>query len=134
MSSMSKQKKTGIILAAVAVVLVIAALVCWAAFRPKALEGVKEITVNVTHTDGTVRTEEIETTARYLAEALEPYELIEGEDSDYGLFVTVVDGERADGADGAYWMFNVNGEMGEYGVDSQPVTDGDTYDFYTIIY
>lgn len=132
MSSMSKQKKTGIIIAIVAVVLVIAALVCWAAFRPKALEGVKEITVNVTHNDGTVYTEEIRTTEQYLSGALG--DLIDGEDTEYGMFVTVVDGETADGTNGAYWMFDVNGEMGEYGVDSQPITDGDTYDFYIIVY
>ena len=134
MSSMSKQKKTTIILAAVVVVLVIAALVCWASFRPQALEGVKEISVTITHSDGTTRTEEFETTAQYLADALEPYELLEGEDSEYGLFVTSVDGEYADSAEGVYWMFDVNGAMGEYGVDSQPVADGDVYSFYTITY
>ena len=134
MSSMSKQKKTTIIAIAIVVVLVIAALVCWASFRPQALEGVKDITVTITHTDGTTRTEEIETTAQYLAEALEPYDLLEGEDSEFGLFVKTVDGEYADDAEGVYWMFNVNGAMGEYGVDTQPVADGDTYDFYTITY
>ncbi len=134
MSSMSKQKKTTIIIVAVAVVLVIAALVCWAAFRPRALEGVKEITVNITHTDGTVRSEEIETTAEYLAEALEPYELLEGEDSEYGLFVTSVDGEYADDTQGAYWMYDVNGSWAEYGVDTQPIADGDVYDFYISVF
>ena len=134
MSSMSKQKKTTIIAIAIVVFLVIAALVCWASFRPQALEGVKDITVTITHTDGTTRTEEIETTAQYLAEALEPYDLLEGEDSEFGLFVKTVDGEYADDAEGVYWMFNVNGAMGEYGVDTQPVADGDTYDFYTITY
>ena len=134
MSSMSKQKKTTIILVAVAVLLIIAALVCWASFRPKALEGVKEITVTVTHTDGSTRTEEIETTAQYLAEALEPYALLEGEETEYGLFVKTVDGEYADDTQSTYWMFDVNGAMGEYGVDTQPIADGDTYAFYTITY
>ncbi len=134
MSSMSKQKKTTIIVAAIAVVLVIAALVCWASFRPKALEGVKEISVTITHTDGTVRAEDIETTAQYLSEALEPYDLLEGEDTEYGLFVKTVDGEYADDTEGTYWMFDVNGAMGEYGVDTQPVADGDAYSFYTITY
>ena len=131
---MSKQKKTTIIAIAVVVVLVIVALVCWASFRPQALEGVKEISVTVTHTDGSARTEDFETTAQYLADALEGHIEIEGEDSEYGLFVKTVDGEYADDTQGTYWMFDVNGAMGEYGVDTQPVADGDVYNFYTITY
>ena len=134
MSSMSKQKKTTIIAIAVAVVLVIAALVCWASFRPQALEGVKNISVTITHTDGSTRTEEFKTTAQYLADALEGHIEIDGEESEYGLFVKTVDGEFADDAQGVYWMFDVNGSMGEYGVDTQPVADGDVYSFYTIAY
>ena len=131
---MSKQKKTTIIAIAVVVVLVIVALVCWASFRPQALEGVKEISVTVTHSDGSARTEDFETTAQYLADALEGHIEIEGEDSEYGLFVKTVDGEYADDTQGTYWMFDVNGAMGEYGVDTQPVADGDVYSFYTITY
>ena len=52
----------------------------------------------------------------------------EGSDSEYGMMVEVVNGEQAIYAeDNAYWAFYVNGEYGNYGVDSQPVTDGDTY-------
>ena len=131
---MSKQKKTTIITIAVVVVLVTAFIVCWASFRPQALEGVKEISVTVTHTDGSTRTEDFETTAQYLADALEGHIEIEGEDSEYGLFVKTVDGEYADDTQGTYWMFDVNGAMGEYGVDTQPVADGDVYSFYTITY
>jgi hypothetical protein len=134
MKSMSKQKKTTIIVVAVAIVLVIAALVCWASFRPQALEGRKDITVNVTHADGEVATFDISTTAQYLADALEPEELLEGEESEYGLFVKTVDGEYADDTQGTYWMYNVNGTMAEYGVDTQPIADGDVIDFYTMTY
>ncbi len=134
MSSMSKQKKTTLIISVVAIVLVIAFLVVWATFRPNALEGVKEITVNVTHTDESIYTNTFETTAQFLAEALEPYDLLEGEESEYGLFVKTVDGEYADDTAGAYWMYDVNGEMAEYGVDSQPIENGDVYDFYIMTY
>ena len=134
MRSMSRQKKTTVIVIAVAVVLVLAAIVCWVSFRPQALEGVKDITVTVTHTDGAVVTEEFRTDEEYLADALEGHISIEGEDSEYGLFIKTVDGEYADDTAGTYWMFNVNGAMGEYGVDTQPVADGDTYEFYTITY
>lgn len=128
---MSKQKKTIIVAIAIVVVLVIVAFVCWASFRPQALEGVKEISVTVTHTDGSTRTEDFETTAQYLADALDGHIEIDGEDSEYGLFVRTVDGEYADDTQGVYWMFNVNGVMSEYGVDAQPVADGDVFSFYT---
>ena len=134
MSSMSKQKKTTIIAIAVVVVLVIAALVCWAIFRPQTEEGVKSISVTVTHTDGSTRTEDFETDAEYLSDALDGHIEIDGDDSEYGLFVKTVDGEFADDTQGVYWMFDVNGAMGEYGVDTQPVADGDVYSFYTITY
>ncbi len=134
MKSMSKQKKTTIIVVVIIVVILIAAIVCWAVFRPQAQEGEKTITVNVAHTDDTVYTQEVDTTAEYLAEALEPYDLLDGEDSEYGLFVTSVDGEYADSSEGAYWMYDVNGTPADYGVDSQPIADGDVYDFYVIIY
>ena len=51
-----------------------------------------------------------------------------GTDSEYGLMVEYVNEERADYAqDGAYWALYVNGEYGQYGADSQPVADGETY-------
>ena len=54
----------------------------------------------------------------------------EGSDGDYGLYIDTINGLTADYAtDGAYWSIYVNGEYGSYGADSQPVTDGDTYQF-----
>ena len=54
----------------------------------------------------------------------------EGSDSEYGLFITAINGESAVyETDGAYWSIYVNGSYGEYGADQQPVTDGDTYSF-----
>lgn len=135
MKSMSKQQKTTVIVVAVAVIVVIAALVCWASFRPQALEGAKDITVYVTHTDAEEVTEfDIHTTARYLSEALEGNVEITGTESEYGLFVDTVDGEYADSGAGQYWMYNVNGTAAEYGVDSQPISDGDVYSFYISVF
>ena len=45
-----------------------------------------------------------------------------------------MDGEYADDTAGVYWMIEVNGANCEYGVDAQPVADGDEYSFYTINY
>ncbi len=51
-----------------------------------------------------------------------------GTDSEYGMMVEVVNGEQAIySEDNAYWAFYVDGEYGQYGIDSQPVDDGVTY-------
>ena len=54
--------------------------------------------------------------------------------SEYGLMINTVNGVTADyNADGSYWAFFVNGEYCNYGVDSQPVNDGETYTIaYTV--
>ena len=61
--------------------------------------------------------------------ALEQEDLIEGTESEYGLYVLTVDGETADESKQEWWGYSVNGEFAELGVDSQPVADGDVYDF-----
>ena len=53
-----------------------------------------------------------------------------GEKSEYGLFLTTINGVTADyDATGAYWAIYVNGDYGQYGADTQPVTDKDSYQF-----
>jgi hypothetical protein len=37
-------------------------------------------------------------------------------------------------ADGAYWAFYVDGEYCQYGIDQQPVNDGETYAIVYTIY
>ena len=45
------------------------------------------------------------------------------------IVVEVVDGETADESEQQWWGYSVNGTFAELGVDSQPVADGDVYDF-----
>lgn len=40
-----------------------------------------------------------------------------------------VDGETADESEQQWWGYSVNGTFAELGVDSQPVAEGDVYDF-----
>ena len=110
-------------------VLAIAALIIWQANKPEPQQGGKEITVNVTHLDGDEVSYTISTDEEYLRGALEQEDLIEGTESEYGLYVTTVDGETADDSKQEWWGYSVNGEFAELGVDSQPVADGDVYDF-----
>ena len=56
--------------------------------------------------------------------------MIEGDESEYGLYVKTVNGITADyDADGVYWAFYINDEYAQTGVDSTPITEGDRYAF-----
>ena len=72
----------------------------------------------------------VTTDAEVLSEAFQDAEglSVEGEDAEYGLVVDTVNGLSADYTkDGAYWSFLVNGEYSNYGVDTQPVQNGDEF-------
>ena len=70
----------------------------------------------------------IHTDAATVGEALTGLDLVEGEQGDYGLYVTTVCGETLDyNADGMYWAFYENGEYAMTGVDSTAITDGAVY-------
>lgn len=124
-----KNNKKGLIALAVVLVLAVAALIVWQVNKPEPQKGSKEITVNVDHLNGDDTSYTIYTDAEYLSGALEQENLIERTESEYGLYVTTVDGETADDSKQEWWGYSVNGALAELGVDSQPVTDGDVYDF-----
>ena len=70
----------------------------------------------------------IHTDAATVGEALTGLDLVEGEQGDYGLYVTTVCGETLDyNADGMYWAFYENGEYAMTGVDSTAIADGAVY-------
>lgn len=98
-------------------------------FSPKVETGQKEISVSVHHLTGTVNTIKVKTDAEYLRGALEKEGIIQGSEQTYGLWVETVDGEKADPAKEQWWGYDVNGEQALYGVDEQPVSDGDTIAF-----
>ena len=113
----------------VLVVLVAVAAVCWFAFGPKAVAGGKTITGGVTHKDGTMKTFEITTDAEFLRGALEQEKLVQGDETEYGLYILTVDGETADEANQEWWGYTKSGEQVNYGVDSCPIADGEHYEF-----
>ena len=68
--------------------------------------------------------------AKVMAEALLAEGLIDGEDSDYGLYITTVNGITLDWEkDGKYWAFYINGEYAMTGVDATNAEDGAVYTF-----
>lgn len=134
------QKSTKkVIIAIVALAAVIAILaVVYNVFREKPVQGSKAVTIEVVNKEKESVVYNVKTDAEYLRQAMEEAEglTFEGEDSEYGLTVITVNGETADyNTDGAYWSFYVNDQYCNYGVDSQPVLDGDKfriqYEVYT---
>lgn len=132
--NMNKNKK--IIAAVVAVIAVIVVFLgVYKVFGPKTQTGEKAYTVEVTAADGSTKTYEGRTDAEYLSGLMDELQeagdfSYEGTSSDYGLFITAINGETADyDKDGAYWAIYVNGEYGQYGADQQPVADGDSFRF-----
>ena len=129
------KKRLGMALAYAAfVVLGLVLVLVWRFTRPAPAAGDKHITVEVIHKDGTVKTFAYDTDEEYLSEVLVAEGLISGDDSEFGLYVTTVDGETADyNADQSWWALSVNGELAQTGVDTTPIYDGDAFTWtYTV--
>ena len=102
--------------------------------RQPTTSGSKTITVSVFDTVCSTEasnTATITTDEEYLRGALEQEDSgisISGSESEYGLFVTTVDGVTADDSKQQWWCFTKGGEMLNTGVDSTPIADGDTFE------
>ena len=71
----------------------------------------------------------INTDKTTLGDALLEHGLIAGEESQYGLYVKVVNGITADyDVDQSYWAFYKNGEYMMSGVDSTEIASGEHYE------
>lgn len=91
-------------------------------------EGETVFAFEVMDGDGGTAAFEIHTDKTTVGEALAELDLIAGEEGQYGLFVTEVNGIAADyDKDGTYWAFYVDGEYASAGVDSTEITAGAVY-------
>lgn len=132
------QNKKVIIGVVALIVVVVAMLFAYKALKPKAQQGTKAVTLEVTSAEGAKETYSIKTDAQFLQEVLD--ELKEqgfsygGSDSGMGFMIDTVNGETANFAEnGSYWGIFVNGDYGMLGIAEQPVADGDTFGLaYTI--
>lgn len=125
------KKSVKIILGVIGVVALIAALVAvWMIFGAKPQAGAKEITIEVINSADESTVYELNTDAEYLRQAMDEAEGLtyDGTEGEYGIMISTVNGEVADyNVDGSYWSFYVNGEYCNYGIDTQPVADGDAF-------
>lgn len=124
---MNKKKIIGIIAFILFAMVLIAA---YFIFRPSASNDQKSITIEVVNSKKDTTSYDVTTDAQFLREAMEETDGLEfsGEEGEYGIMLSTVNGETADfEKDGAYWSIMVNDEYGNYGIDQQPLTDGDVY-------
>ena len=92
--------------------------------------GSTEFALTVTDKEGSDTQFEIHTDKQTVGDALLELGLIDGEESEYGLYVKTVNGITVDyDTDGAYWAFYINGEYASSGVDSTDIAEGDSYSF-----
>ncbi len=99
-------------------------------FSEKPVEGSKKISIEVINEADESKLYELKTDAEYLRQAMEEAEGLEftGYEGEFGMVIETVNGERAVfDQDNAYWSFVVNGEYCNYGIDTQPVEDGDAF-------
>lgn len=90
----------------------------------------KSFTFEVVDKDGNTETFSITTDKATVGEALLAEGLIAGEDGQYGLYVTEVNGIVADyNVDQTYWAFYADGAYANSGVDTTDVVDGAAYSF-----
>lgn len=93
-------------------------------------ENEKAITLEVVDNNGDLKSYEVKTDKEHLYDALAEVDglTLDGYESEYGYYITAVNGLTADyDTDGAYWSLYVNDEYGMYGLTAQPVADGDVY-------
>ena len=93
-------------------------------------QGSTAFSLTVVDQEGSEAQFEIYTDKETVGEALLELGLIDGEESEYGLYVKTVNGITANyDTDGTYWAFYINGEYASSGVDSAKITEGESYSF-----
>ena len=123
-----KNKKTNLIAVIVLVVVLAAAGLLYMKFKPGTTAGVKEITVKVSALENGEESFTYQTDAEYLGEVLTANKLIEGEDGQYGLFITTANGVKADDSKQQWWCITKGGEQVNTSADQTPIQDGDQFE------
>ena len=92
-------------------------------------EGNTKFIFTVIHADGSEVQYNVETTKSTLADALLEGSIIKGDEGEFGIYVTEIDGEKADfDKDGAYWYFYKDGEPLMEGISATPIAEGDSFE------
>ena len=115
-------KKKSIVITVIVLVAIIALMAAaFLIWGPKPVSGNKTIQVEIVKSES-------DTDAEFLRQALEQENLVQGDESEYGLFITLVDGRAADSTKQEWWCITKNNEQVNTGVDSTPIQDGDKFE------
>lgn len=128
MEEKKKSAKGLIIGLVVLAVLCIAGWFLYQRVMPKGAEGAKTIVVKVVHGDQSSKEFEYKTDAAYLIDVIKTEKLVEGDEGQYGLFITSVDGEKADDSKQQWWCITKGGEQVNTSADQTPIADGDVFE------
>lgn len=124
---MKEKKKVIIAIVALIAAIAVFAGVYFAFGRPETSAGSKTVTIEVAAPDYS-NTHKIKTDAEFLGDALKEEGIIEGEESQYGLFITSVDSIKADDSKQQWWCITKGGADVMTGADITPIADGDTFE------
>lgn len=130
MTEKKKLNKKALLGIGILAVMIAVFAIIYSIFGAKAVAGSKDITIEVINKAGKSTVYELNTDAEYLRQAMEEAEGLEfsGTEGEFGLMIESVNGESAVYAtDGAYWSFYVNEGYCNYGIEEQPVMDGDAF-------
>ena len=126
----SKMKK--IIIGLVVLALLVGGMLfAYSKLGPKSSDvkkGAKEITIVVEHGNKDKKEFVYNTDKAFLGEVLLDEKLVEGAMGEYGLFITSVDGEKADDTKQQWWCVTKSKGQVNTGADKTPIEDGDTFE------
>ncbi len=127
MSETKNSNKKAIVGVAIFAVVIACMAAVFFFFSPKPIEGSKAISIEVVNKAGETKLYRVNTDAEYLSQAMEDADGLEfsGSEGPYGVTLEEVNGETTDFNNGSYWSIYVNEAYGQYGIDAQPVYDGD---------
>lgn len=123
------KKQTKIIMGVLALLAaVVIFLGVWLAARPATEQGAKALTITVVHGDGSEKAFDVHTDAEYLEGALLENEIVEDNQTEWGLYILTADGETADESQEQWWCITRGGEMLNTGASDTPIADGERYE------
>lgn len=128
---MEEKKKSSKGLIVGLLVLAAACVAGWLLYQnvmPKGQVGAKTIVINVIHGDQSTKEFKYQTDEAYLGKVIQEEGLVEGENSQYGLFITSVDGEKADDSKQQWWCLTKGGAQVNTSADQTPIADGDVFE------
>ena len=121
-------KKKLLILLAVFVILIIGMAALAKGTKPETVAGEKEIAVTVVHGDGSSKEFTYHTDEKFLGPVLLADGLIVGDQGEFGIFITAVDGEEIDSDNQEWWCLTKAGETVTTGADTTPIASGDCFE------